>query len=263
MTHETRIALLVGLVFIVLFGLVLGQRSISFSKSHHSSQSAMPGVSASSPPGPEVVSAVFCERSNRPVLAPSEQERVVPDVSAASAPPAAPDTQPVPVVRVISPPSLRTYRVRSGDTLIGIARKVYGRRCEGEHLRIYRANRDKLSSPEALSVGQVLVIPPPPADASRPRHVASTTLRSSASLRSTRKPPHQRHYTEMTLTALSSRFNNDRTYVVRSGDCLTDIARREIGSGSRSAVRKLLDANRGRIADPNRLMVGMRLKIPG
>ena len=247
MTHETRIALLVGLVFIVLFGLVLGQRSISFSKSCRSSQSAMPGVSASSPPAPEVVSAAFCEGDNRPVLAPSEQGHLAADVSASAA---TPNTRPEPVGRVSPPRPLRTYRVRSGDTLIGIARKVYGRRREGEHLRIYRANRDKLTSPAALSVGQVLVIPPPPAEASRPQHVAS-------------RPPQQRHYTEMTLTALSSRFNSERTYVVRPGDCLTDIARRTMGDASKSAVRKLLNANRDRLTNPNRLTVGMRLKIPG
>jgi len=257
MTHETRIALLVGLVFIVLFGLVLGQRSISFSKSYHSPQSATPNVLTESPPGPEVVSAVFCERSDRPVLAPSaESSRPLASVSApqrdesnASAP-AAPNIQPVSPVRVVSPPRLRTYRVRSGDTLIGIARKVYGRRREGEHLRIYRANRDKLSSPAALSIGQVLVIPSPSSETSRPQRVAS-------------RPPQKKHYTEMTLTTLSNRFSNDRTYIVRSGDSLTDIARRMMGSGRKSAVRKLLNANRDRLADPNRLAVGMRLRIPG
>lgn len=258
MTHETRIALLVGLVFIVLFGLVLGQRSISFSKSYNSLQSAKPDVLSASLPGPEVVSSVFCERSDRPVLAPpadsprqlaplSEQRRDEPGDSA----PAAPEIQPVQPVRAVSPPMLRTYRVRSGDTLIGIARKVYGRRREGDHLRIYRANRDKLPSPAALSIGQVLVIPPPSSEASQPRRVAAVM------------PPQQKRYTEMTLTALGRRFNDSRIYVVSSGDSLTAIARRMMGSGSRSAVRKLLNANRDRLSDPNRLAVGMRLRIPG
>ncbi len=93
------------------------------------------------------------------------------------------------------------------------------------------------------------MIPSPPADTPRTERVASG-------------PVQEKHYTEMTLTGLSSRFGNDRTYVVRSGDCLTDIARRTMGSGSKSAVRKLLDANRDQIADPNRLTVGMRLIIP-
>ncbi|MDY7011096.1 MAG: LysM peptidoglycan-binding domain-containing protein [Planctomycetota bacterium] len=257
MTHETRIALLVGLVFIVLFGLVLGQRSISFSKSYNSSNNAEPDVLTASSPGPEVVSAVLCEQPDRSVLAPSAESSSpsasIPepqrDESVASAP-AASDIQPIPPAGVVSPPRQRTYQVRSGDTLIGIARKVYGRGHEDEHLRIYRANRDKLSSPATLSIGQVLVIPSPSSRTSRPQEVASST-------------PQKKHYTEMTLTALSSRFSNDRTYVVCSGDSLTDIARRTMGSGNKSAVQKLVDANRDRLADPDRLAVGMKLRIPG
>ncbi len=256
MTHETRIALLVGLVFIVLFGLVLGQRSISFSKSYHSPQSAMPAALTASPPGPEVVSAAFFDRDDRPVLAPPA-ESPSPPASVSEPPrdeqgvpaPATPNVRPEPAGSVVAPPGQRTYQVCPGDTLIRIARKVYGRGREGEHLLIYRANSDKLSKPEAISVGQVLVIPSLPAEAPLAERVASG-------------PVQEKHYTEMTLTDLSSRLSNDRTYVVRSGDCLTNIARKTIGSGSRSAVRKLLDANRDRIADPNRLTVGMRLIIP-
>ena len=240
MTHETRIALLVGVVFIVLFGLVLGQRSISFSKSYQSPQAAAPDAPKASKPGPEMVSAVLCSRDNKPVLKSSEPKK-----------PAIPDTPaPVPVVRVSAPARTRTYRVCSGDTLIGIARKVYGRQFEDEHLRIYRANRDKLSDPAALSVGQVLVIPPLPGRTGGNRPVVS-------------KPTHKKHYTEMTMTAFGKRFGNDRIYVVRSGDSLTSIARRKMGDASKSAVRKLLDANRDKLANPNRLSVGMKLKIPG
>ncbi len=244
MTHETRIALLVGLVFIVLFGLVLGQRSISFSKSYQSSKTAAPDAPEATEPGPEVVSAAFFSRDNKPVLTSSESQRK----------PAAPDAAtpaPASVVRVRTSARTRTYRVRSGDTLIGIARKVYGRRFEDEHLRIYRANRDKLSDPAALSVGQVLVIPPLPGRPGGNRQVAL------------KKPPQQKHYTEMTMNTLGKRFGGSRIYIVRSGDCLTGIARRTMGDASKSAVRKLLDANRDRLANPNRLTIGMRLKIPG
>ncbi len=240
MTHETRIALLVGLVFIVLFGLVLGQRSISFSKSYQSPQAVAPDAPKVSEPGPEMVSAVLCSRDNTPSK-PSPKEPAAPAASS--------DNPVAPVVKVVTPVRTRTYRVCSGDTLIGIARKVYGRRFENEHLRIYRANRDKLSDPAALSVGQVLVIPPLPGRLAGNRQVAL------------KKP--QKHYTEMTMSVFGKRFGNDRTYIVRSGDCLTGIARRTMGDASKSAVRKLLNANRDRLANPNRLSVGMKLKIPG
>ena len=52
----------------------------------------------------------------------------------------------------------RTYTVRSGDTLSSIAAQVYG---DASAWRpIFEANRDRLTSPEALQVGGVLRIPP-------------------------------------------------------------------------------------------------------
>ncbi|NNE98515.1 MAG: LysM peptidoglycan-binding domain-containing protein [Pyrinomonadaceae bacterium] len=51
----------------------------------------------------------------------------------------------------------RTYVVQRGDTLGIISRKVYG--TSSRYMDIYNANRDKLSSPNNVSVGQVLVIP--------------------------------------------------------------------------------------------------------
>lgn len=55
--------------------------------------------------------------------------------------------------------SNRIYTVVAGDTLTKIATKFYGD-AEGWE-PIYEANRDSLSSPGSLRVGQTLVIPPP------------------------------------------------------------------------------------------------------
>lgn len=52
------------------------------------------------------------------------------------------------------------YVVQSGDTLSGISQKLYGTMKHAD--LIYAANRDRLSSPEALRVGQTLNIPPKP-----------------------------------------------------------------------------------------------------
>jgi LysM domain len=50
------------------------------------------------------------------------------------------------------------YIVKSGDTLSKIARQFYG---DGdEYMRIFYANRDRLSDPDKIQVGQQLVIPP-------------------------------------------------------------------------------------------------------
>ena len=51
----------------------------------------------------------------------------------------------------------RTYTVKSGDTLSKIARELYGD--ANEYMKIFNANRDKLSDPDKIQPGQDLVIP--------------------------------------------------------------------------------------------------------
>lgn len=51
----------------------------------------------------------------------------------------------------------RTYVVQSGDTLGRISQRFYG--TTRNYMRIYEANRDRLSSPGSIEVGQELIIP--------------------------------------------------------------------------------------------------------
>lgn len=51
-----------------------------------------------------------------------------------------------------------SYTIKSGDTLSKISKQFYGD--ANEHMRIFYANRDKLSDPDKIQVGQQLVIPP-------------------------------------------------------------------------------------------------------
>lgn len=51
----------------------------------------------------------------------------------------------------------RTYTVKSGDTLSKIAKEFYGN--ANEYNKIFEANKDKLSSPDRINVGQTLTIP--------------------------------------------------------------------------------------------------------
>lgn len=51
----------------------------------------------------------------------------------------------------------RTYEVQTGDTLRSIALKVYGN--EAEWQRLLEANRPELADPDALTAGQLLVVP--------------------------------------------------------------------------------------------------------
>jgi nucleoid-associated protein YgaU len=51
----------------------------------------------------------------------------------------------------------KTYKVQPGDTLSKISQQFYGK--ASEYNRIFEANRDKLSDPNKVQVGQELVIP--------------------------------------------------------------------------------------------------------
>ncbi len=51
----------------------------------------------------------------------------------------------------------RTHRVQAGDSLSKIAQEYYGN--GNEYNKIFEANRDKLSDPNKIQIGQELVIP--------------------------------------------------------------------------------------------------------
>jgi nucleoid-associated protein YgaU len=51
----------------------------------------------------------------------------------------------------------RTYTVQSGDTLSKIAKQFYGN--ANDYMKIFNANKDKLSDPDKIRPGQELVIP--------------------------------------------------------------------------------------------------------
>ena len=51
----------------------------------------------------------------------------------------------------------RTYTVKAGDTLSKIAKEQYGN--AGDYMKIFEANRDKLTDPNKIQPGQELVIP--------------------------------------------------------------------------------------------------------
>jgi nucleoid-associated protein YgaU len=52
----------------------------------------------------------------------------------------------------------KTYTVVSGDTLSGIAQKMYG--SAGKYQQIFKANQPMLKDPDHIYPGQVLRIPP-------------------------------------------------------------------------------------------------------
>jgi LysM repeat protein len=53
--------------------------------------------------------------------------------------------------------NMRRYTVKSGDSLSKISKEFYGN--AGDYMKIFEANRDKLSDPNKIQPGQELVIP--------------------------------------------------------------------------------------------------------
>lgn len=54
-------------------------------------------------------------------------------------------------------PKTKTHTVKKGDTLWALAAKYYG--SGAQYTKIYNANKDKISNPNLIYVGQVLTIP--------------------------------------------------------------------------------------------------------
>lgn len=72
--------------------------------------------------------------------------------------PKPPAPTPTPPKQPITPPvSTRTYTVKKGDTLWGIAKKYYGK--GSQYTKIYNANKDKIKNPNLIYPGQVIKIP--------------------------------------------------------------------------------------------------------
>ena len=56
-----------------------------------------------------------------------------------------------------NPKAQKTYTVKSGDTLWGIAKQFYG--SGAKYTTIYNANKGKIKNPNLIYPGQVLKIP--------------------------------------------------------------------------------------------------------
>jgi nucleoid-associated protein YgaU len=82
-----------------------------------------------------------------PTAVSAQRAPTVPQAQDSIVPPVAPDPSSVP----------RSYTVQSGDSLSAISRKVYG--TPTRWIDIYQANRDRMTSENALRVGQELRIP--------------------------------------------------------------------------------------------------------
>jgi len=187
-----------------------------------------------------------------------------------------------------SAPSRPVYVVRSGDTLIGIARQFYGKDAERLWRQIVDANKATLRDPKRLAVGQKLVIPnvPQPAKSDTPRPPSEpaggdvpgrTPLREPApdtafakssapmspeavreALRRMTVPADRDRTNRVPAELAASPTSPVKTYTVRPGDTFNRIASKLYGDGPKYG-RLLALKNPG--ADPSRLKIGQRIVL--
>jgi nucleoid-associated protein YgaU len=124
------------------------------SPTHASTRQVTPQPRTTAPQ--RTTTAASASATARPAQAstPSASPGLQTTASASAARPAAPTPTSTPSTRQ------RTHTVASGDTLSGIAQRVYGRADRWK--LIFEANRDKLDDPDRIYPGQVLVIPDAP-----------------------------------------------------------------------------------------------------
>lgn len=172
-------------------------------------------------------------------------------------------------------PKVTIYKVEAGDTLIKIARKVYGPDNWRLYKQIFETNRKAMDDDEtALTVGMELTLPVRPADkagATVPAPGAGAAGGAAGAIADASGGAGR--VTEMGLGELGKRFGTGtgtdatagrghRVYVVQRGDNLKNIARKVLNDDSAAAVKKIYNANKDRLPAPNRLSVGMQLQIP-
>ena len=126
-------------------------------------------------------------------------------------------------------PKQRFYIVKEGQTLSDVAAAAYGATNGHEWQRIYEANKYKMSSPHIIRPGLKLLIPP---------------LKKS----------------EPSSTVSPLSLGGARSYTVMEGDMLSTISSNKLGTSRR--WREILELNKDQLSDEFGLRPGMVLKLP-
>lgn len=178
----------------------------------------------------------------------------------------------------------RTYVVAAGDTIYGIAKKMYGTSSRSAIDTIYRANNKSLKSVNSLKLGQKLIIPDVaglalahnslpqdgPADPVIPTPIDSADKTAAQPERTAIPTTSDRTASATTPGKGDAASRSDaradrpkaaaRTYEVRPRDTLIRIAREQLGDARRHVeIQKL---NRDVIGKRNVLKPGMKLRLP-
>jgi nucleoid-associated protein YgaU len=280
MTRETRVGLVLGLVFIIAFGIILTEirqtsepvrsaepvpvleptyYSVEEPAMEPIRRTAAPRVAPQRPAPRPAGRARLAVRSPEPV-APIDEAMVAATIRrqqiSQPQPTAAQQiAEQVDAARNMPRQAGRVHTVARGENFYRIAEKVYGPGKGHLWKHIYEANRAAVADPGRLAIGQRLVIPPVDGDAP----VTATTTRIAA--RPQAPGVRQVGIDDLRNELAPSRRGVVRMYTVRRGDNLTSIAREQLRDDSPAAVRRIIEAN-PQIDDPNAIPQGMKLRIP-
>ncbi len=237
MRPDAKLGLFVFLVLVISVFFLVAHELSQRQPGESTDEMSAPGATASS----EMIPAVDTAGSNPqwPAEAPVAAAPSAGEVPASQevwtpSPSSSPSFTTVPAV------SSSEYVVQQGDTLWIIAKKVYGKGSQWH--QIFEANRDRLSTPEAmLKIGMRLMIPEAPASL---------------------LPPAPSAPWDSQLAGGPDVSGSGRMHVVESGESLYTIAKKYYGSGEKTKTDMIYAANRERMRSPDMLKVGMSLEIP-
>ncbi|HHT9125451.1 MAG TPA: LysM peptidoglycan-binding domain-containing protein [Candidatus Brocadiia bacterium] len=136
------------------------------------------------------------------------------------------------------------YKVKANDTLAKLAKQYYGD--EAKWTLIYNANAGKIPHRNALYVGQEIVIPQVSAPASGHPAEKPTAV--------------ERLPSPLIQAPVTPKETSNRTHTVQKGDTLFKLARQYYNN--EAEWKKIYDANKNTIPNPNALSQGVVLIIP-
>ena len=162
----------------------------------------------------------------------------------------------------------QVYVVQAGDSLSGIAKKVYGVK-EGVKQKnidaIFAANRKTLGKINDLQVGQKLVIPQIAGSTAAPSTPAEvltdknfTKVESVGQQKSAANTSKPASAPKAEKPAPAAKAGS--VYVVKEGDSLWKIAATQLGDGNR--YREIVKINSNVLSSEDDIAVGMQLKMP-
>lgn len=180
--------------------------------------------------------------ASQPLAEQPTQVQAAPPLEPQPAEPAQPGQLAQPrVVQGVLPPEFDSYTVKRGDSFPSIAQRLLGSSSHAD--AIARAN--PYVDPRRLKEGQPLRIPRDPSNVQgKVVEVALPEPAPQPAAPEPQPPP----------------APEPRTYTVRSGDTLSEIAAKTLGSSRHT--RLLFEANRATLASPDDLKVGQTLIVP-